>query len=65
MNVILDRLGRFSAGHPWRALALWAADLRERSVDLEIHGAPHLVRRMWQLLDLSDIAPVSFVKESA
>ncbi len=24
MNVVLDRLGRFSAGHPWRALALWA-----------------------------------------
>ena len=23
----LDRLGRFSAGHPWRALALWAAVL--------------------------------------
>jgi len=48
-----------------RVLALWAADLRERSVDVEIHGAPHLVRRMWQLLDLSDIAPVSFVEESA
>ena len=27
MNRILDRLGRFSAGHPWRALALWAAVL--------------------------------------
>ena len=24
MNVVLDRLGRFSAGHPWRALVLWA-----------------------------------------
>jgi putative drug exporter of the RND superfamily len=27
MNRILDRLGRFSAGHPWRALALWGAVL--------------------------------------
>jgi RND superfamily putative drug exporter len=27
MNRTLDRLGRFSAGHPWRALALWAVVL--------------------------------------
>ena len=27
MNRILDRLGRFSAGHPWRALVLWATVL--------------------------------------
>ena len=27
MNRILDRLGRFSAGHPWRAFALWAVVL--------------------------------------
>ena len=27
MNVILDRLGRFSGGHPWRAVVLWASVL--------------------------------------
>jgi RND superfamily putative drug exporter len=27
MNRTLDRLGRFSASHPWRALALWAVVL--------------------------------------
>ncbi|MGZ4548585.1 MAG: MEDS domain-containing protein [Blastococcus sp.] len=48
-----------------RALALWARDLRERSIDLEICGASRLVRRMWSVLGLSDIAPVSFVEELA
>ena len=48
-----------------RALALWAHGLRARAVDLEIRGASPIIRRMWQVLDLSDIAPVSFVEETS
>ncbi len=43
-----------------RVLARWAAGLRERSVVLEITGSSALLRRMWQLLDLSVVAPVNF-----
>ena len=43
-----------------RVLARWAAGLRERSVSLEVAGASALLRRMWQLLDLGRVAPVTF-----
>lgn len=43
-----------------RALAAWAATLRERGVPLEIRGASALLQRMWRLLGFSDIAPVAF-----
>jgi hypothetical protein len=48
-----------------RGIALWARELRERSVSVEIQDAPRLVQRMWQLLALSEIAPVSFVEATA
>jgi hypothetical protein len=43
-----------------RTLARWAAGLAARSLDLEIAGSSHLFRRMWQLLDLELMAPVTY-----
>jgi anti-anti-sigma factor len=43
-----------------RVLARWAADLRARSVALEVTGSSALLRRMWQVLDLARLAPVTF-----
>jgi anti-anti-sigma regulatory factor len=43
-----------------RVLARWARDLRQRSVALEVTGSSALLRRMWQVLDLDDVAPVLF-----
>ena len=43
-----------------RVLARWAAGLRERSVALEVTGSSALLRRLWQLLDLDRVAPVTF-----
>ncbi|MGY1753592.1 MEDS domain-containing protein [Blastococcus sp. SYSU D01042] len=44
----------------FRALAGWAADLRARGLPLEIRGASALVRRVWHVLDLDAVAPVTF-----
>jgi anti-anti-sigma factor len=43
-----------------RVLARWAADLCPHSVALEVTGSSALLRRMWQVLDLARIAPVTF-----
>ena len=43
-----------------RVLARWAAGLEERSVPLEVAGSSAILRRMWQLLDLGRVAPVTF-----
>lgn len=43
-----------------RALAGWAAALRERGVELEIRDASRLTQRVWHLLDLDQLAPVVF-----
>lgn len=43
-----------------RVLARWAADLWAHSVALEVTGSSALLRRMWQVLDLARIAPVTF-----
>jgi ABC-type transporter Mla MlaB component len=48
-----------------RVLARWARDLRARSIALELRAAPRLVRRMWHLLGLPDLAPVTFVGAGA
>jgi MEDS: MEthanogen/methylotroph, DcmR Sensory domain/STAS domain len=48
-----------------RALALWARDLSERAVPLEVRGSSSLVRRMWQLLALDVITTVTFTGENA
>jgi anti-anti-sigma factor len=43
-----------------RVLARWAADLWAHSVALEVTGSSALLRRMWQVLDLARLAPVTF-----
>jgi anti-anti-sigma factor len=43
-----------------RALALWAQDLRARSITLELRDASPLVQRVWQILGLAELAPVTF-----
>lgn len=48
-----------------RTIASWAQSLRERSVHLSIVGASRLVRRMWALLALAEIAPVAFMEGAA
>ena len=48
-----------------RAIARWAQDLSARAVRLEVRGAPPLLRRMWQLLALDEIAPVTFAGVAA
>jgi anti-anti-sigma factor len=43
-----------------RTLAGWATALQERGVPLEIHGASALMRRVWRLLGLDEVVPVTF-----
>ena len=48
-----------------RFLARWAAGLAERSVSLELTGSSALFRRMWQVLALDRVAPVTFSEARA
>jgi hypothetical protein len=43
-----------------RVIARWAQDLNARSLPLEVQGASPLLRRMWQVLGLADVARVRF-----
>ncbi|SOD98462.1 STAS domain-containing protein [Blastococcus haudaquaticus] len=43
-----------------RVIAHWAQDLDRRSLPLEVRGASPLLRRMWQVLGLGDVAAVRF-----
>jgi len=43
-----------------RVIARWGRDLADRGQPLEVHGASPLVRRMWRVLGLADLAPVTF-----
>jgi anti-anti-sigma factor len=43
-----------------RVLARWAAGLSARSVSVQVTGSSPLIRRMWQLLSLDAVAPVTF-----
>ncbi|MGY1805338.1 MEDS domain-containing protein [Blastococcus sp. SYSU D00922] len=43
-----------------RVIARWARDLADNRQPLEVRGASHLVRRMWGVLGLADLAPVTF-----
>ena len=43
-----------------RVVARWAAGLWARAVSVEVTGASALLRRMWQVLDLDRVAPVTF-----
>jgi MEDS: MEthanogen/methylotroph, DcmR Sensory domain/STAS domain len=45
-----------------RVIARWAQDLDARSLPLEVRGASPLLRRMWQVLGLTRIAPVTFAR---
>jgi anti-anti-sigma factor len=46
-----------------RVIARWAGALRDRGVPVEVRGASRLVRRVWQVLALDEIASVTFAKE--
>jgi anti-anti-sigma regulatory factor len=48
-----------------RVLARWAADLGSRSVPLEVTGSSALLPRIWKLLDLDQLAPVTFSEGSS
>lgn len=48
-----------------RTLARWAQGLAERAVQVEIRGGSRLLRRMWEILALADVAPVSFAEAAA
>lgn len=48
-----------------RTIAAWAHELHERSVSVSIVGASRLVRRMWDLLALTELAPVAFAEAAA
>jgi len=43
-----------------RVLARWAHDLQAGSVQVEVRNATPLFRRMWQILALDELVPVSF-----
>jgi anti-anti-sigma regulatory factor len=59
--VVLD-LGRieFMDVAACRVLARWAASLSARSIAVEVAGSSALVRRMWPLLALDGVPPVTF-----
>ena len=48
-----------------RALARWAARLYPGSVSVEVVGASSLLRRMWDLLNLGRLAPITFAEALA
>jgi anti-anti-sigma regulatory factor len=48
-----------------RVLARWALDLQARSIALELRDASPLVQRMWQILGLAELAPVTFTGAGA
>jgi anti-anti-sigma factor len=48
-----------------RTIARWAGALRARGVPVEIRGASRLVRRVWQVLALDEVAPVASAEECA
>jgi anti-anti-sigma regulatory factor len=65
-DAVLDlRLVDFVDVAASRAIAGWAQDLSARAVRLEVRGASPLLRRMWQVLALDEIAPVAFAGSAA
>ncbi len=60
----LSRL-EFVDGAGCRVIARWAGELRGRGVQVEIRGASRLFRRVWQVLALSEVAPVAFAEAAA
>lgn len=45
-----------------RVIARWARDLEARALRLEVRGASPLLQRMWSVLGLRQIAPVTFTR---
>jgi ABC-type transporter Mla MlaB component len=59
--VVLDLAGlEFVDVASCRVLARWVAGLVERSVTVQMTGSSLLLRRMWQVLGLEQVAPVTF-----
>jgi hypothetical protein len=50
----------FLDGAGCRAVARWVRDLGARSIAVELRSAPHVVQRMWSILDFDRLAPVTF-----
>jgi anti-anti-sigma regulatory factor len=48
-----------------RTIGTWAQQLHRRGLPVSVVGASRLVRRMWQLLGLTEVAPVAFVEAAA
>jgi ABC-type transporter Mla MlaB component len=48
-----------------RVVGRWASELAERSVRVEVSGSSLLLRRMWQVLGLERLAPLTFVEMTA
>jgi anti-anti-sigma regulatory factor len=48
-----------------RVLARWARDLQARGIHVEVRDASPLFRRMWQILALDELVPVSFAGAAA
>ena len=64
--VVLDLAGlEFLDVAGCRVLARWAAGLADRSVTVQVTGSSALLRRMWRVLDLDQLAPVTFLEMPA
>jgi ABC-type transporter Mla MlaB component len=48
-----------------RVLARWARDLQARAVRVEVRDASPLFRRMWRVLALDELVPLSFAEAAA
>jgi hypothetical protein len=48
-----------------RALARWVAGLADRSVTVRVTGSTALLRQMWRVLDLDQLAPLTFLETPA
>jgi len=65
-GAVLDlRLTEFLNVAAARVIARWARQLTRRGATLEIRGASPLVRRMWDVLALGEVAPVTFADAAA
>jgi ABC-type transporter Mla MlaB component len=64
--VVLDLAGlEFLDLGACRALAHWVAGLADRSVTVQVTGSSALLRQMWRVLDLDQLAPLTFLEMPA
>jgi ABC-type transporter Mla MlaB component len=65
-DVVLDLAGlEFLDVAACRVLARWAAGLADRSVTVQVTGSSALLRRVWRVLDLDQLAPLIFLEMTA